>query len=195
MRVKICGITSLKDALIAVEAGADAVGFIFYAKSPRYITPKAAKHISSLLPPFVQKVGVFVNENPKSINKICKKAKLNLAQIHFDVDDRFLSKLKTTYIKVIRAKQKSDIGRYANEYRLVDAFVESFGGEGKRLDLSWFEGADCSKIILAGGLEADTLESIRAFGFYGVDVNSGVEKERGVKDAEKVHNFIKSAKD
>jgi len=195
MRVKICGITSLKDALIAVEAGADAVGFIFYAKSPRYITPKAAKHISSLLPPFVQKVGVFVNESPKSINKICKKAKLNLAQIHFDVDAGFLSKLKTPYIKVIRAKQKSDIGRYANEYRLVDAFVESFGGEGKRLDLSWFEGADCSKIILAGGLEADTLESIRAFGFYGVDVNSGVEKERGVKDAEKVHNFIKSAKD
>jgi phosphoribosylanthranilate isomerase len=194
MRVKICGITSIKDALLAVDAGADAVGFIFYPKSPRYITPKNAKKISVLLPPFVQKVGVFVNESPKNIDKICKKAKLNLAQIHFEVDEKFISKLKTPHVKVVRAKQKSDILRYENEYRLIDAFTDNFGGEGKRVDLSWFDGIDCSKIILAGGLSADILKDTKRFGFYGVDVNSWVELSHGKKDAQKVHDFVKSAK-
>ncbi|MDR1614566.1 MAG: phosphoribosylanthranilate isomerase [Campylobacteraceae bacterium] len=195
MRVKICGITSLKDALTAVNAGADAVGFIFYPKSPRYITPKAAKKISALLPPFVQKVGVFVHEKPKTVDKICKKAKLNLAQLHFDVDEDFLSKLKTPYVKVVRAKQKSDLLKYKDEYRLIDAFTDNFGGDGKSIDLSWFNGIDCSKIILAGGLGADMLEGIKHFGFYGVDVNSGVELSHGKKDAQKIYDFVKSAKD
>jgi phosphoribosylanthranilate isomerase len=194
MKVKICGITSVQDALTVVDAGADAIGFIFYPKSPRYITPKAAKKISLLLPPFVQKVGVFVNESPKNIDKICKKAKLNLAQLHFDVDKKFLSKLKTPHMKVVRAKQKSDILKYKDEYRLIDAFTDNFGGEGKKVDLSWFEKVECSKIILAGGLRADMIGNIKRFGFYGIDVNSGVEKTHGKKDTQKVYDFIKSAK-
>ncbi|MDR0579017.1 MAG: phosphoribosylanthranilate isomerase [Campylobacteraceae bacterium] len=194
MRVKICGITSLQDALMAIDAGADAIGFIFYPKSPRYITMKAAKKISVLLPPFVQKIGVFVNESPKSIDKICKKVKLNFAQLHFDVDEKFLSKLKTPHIRVVRAKEKSDILRYKDEYRLIDAFTDNFGGDGKSIDLSWFDAIDCSKIILAGGLHAEMLEGIKHFGFYGVDVNSGVEFSYGRKDARKVYNFVKSAK-
>jgi phosphoribosylanthranilate isomerase len=194
MRVKICGITSAYDAFAAIEAGADAIGFIFYKKSARYITPKNAKKISILLPPFVQKVGVFVNESPKNIDKICQKASLNLAQLHFDIDEKFLSKLKTPHIKVVRAKQKSDILKYKDEYRLVDAFTEKFGGEGKSVNLSWFKNTDCSKIILAGGLNADMLESIKHFGFYGVDVSSGVEKTQGKKDVQKVYVFVKSAK-
>ncbi|MDR2342243.1 MAG: phosphoribosylanthranilate isomerase [Campylobacteraceae bacterium] len=194
MRVKICGITSLQDALTAIDAGADAIGFIFYPKSPRYITPKAAKKISVLLPPFVQKIGVFVNEDPKNIDKICKKAKLNLAQIHFSIDEKFLSKLETPHIKVIRAKQKSDILNYKDEYRLIDAFTDNFGGEGKSIDLSWFDAIDCSKIILAGGLHAKMLDDIKHFGFYGVDVSSGVELSYGRKDAQKVYDFVKSAK-
>ncbi|MDR1285853.1 MAG: phosphoribosylanthranilate isomerase [Campylobacteraceae bacterium] len=194
MRVKICGITSLEDALTAINAGAEAIGFIFYPKSPRYITPKEAKKISALLPPFVQKVGVFVNETPKCIDKTCEKAKLNLAQLHFDVNKKFLSKLKTPYIKVVRAKQKSDVLKYEDEYRLIDAFTDNFGGEGKSIDLSWFDGVDCSKIILAGGLCADMLDGIKHFGFYGVDVNSGVELSYGKKDAQKVYDFVKSAK-
>ncbi|MDR1460918.1 MAG: phosphoribosylanthranilate isomerase [Campylobacteraceae bacterium] len=194
MRVKICGITSLEDALSAVDAGADAIGFIFYSKSPRYITLKEAKKISASLPPFVQKIGVFVNESPKNIDRICKKAKLNFAQLHFDVDEKFLSKLKIPHIKVIRAKEMCDVLKYNDEYRLIDAFVDSFGGEGKSIDLSWFEGVDCSKIILAGGLHADMLESIKHFGFYGVDVSSGVELSYGKKDAQKVYEFVKSAK-
>ncbi|MDR2080306.1 MAG: phosphoribosylanthranilate isomerase [Campylobacteraceae bacterium] len=194
MRVKICGITSAKDALRAVHAGADAVGFIFYPKSPRYITPKNAKKISLLLPPFVQKIGVFVNESPKNIDKICKKAGLNLAQLHFDVDEKFLSKLKTPHIKVVRAKQKSDILKCKDKYRLIDAFTDNYGGEGKSVDLSWFDEIDCSKIILAGGLNASMLENIKHFGFYGVDVNSSVELSHGKKDAQKMYDFIKSAK-
>ncbi|MDR3178361.1 MAG: phosphoribosylanthranilate isomerase [Campylobacteraceae bacterium] len=194
MRVKICGITSARDAFAVIDAGADAVGFIFYAKSPRYITPQNAEEIAVLLPPFVQKIGVFVNESPENIDEICEKAKLNLAQLHFDVDEDFLSKLKTPYIRVVRAKQKSDILKYKDEYRLIDAFTQNYGGEGKSIDLSWFKGVDCSKIILAGGLRANMLEGIKHFGFYGVDVSSGVEISHGKKDARKVYEFIKSAK-
>jgi phosphoribosylanthranilate isomerase len=194
MKVKICGITSLQDALTAIDAGADAIGFVFYPKSPRYITPKAAKKISVLLPPFVQKIGVFVNESPKDVDKICKKVKLDYAQLHFDFDENFLSKLKTPYIKVVRAKHKDDILRYKDEYRLVDAFTDNFGGEGKSIDLLWFEGVDCSKIILAGGLHVNILTKIKHLGFYGVDVSSGVELSGGKKDAQKVYDFIKSAK-
>jgi phosphoribosylanthranilate isomerase len=194
MRVKICGITNYEDATIAIENGADALGFIFYPNSPRYITPKEAKAICALLPPFVQKIGVFVNESPKTIDKICKKVKLNLAQLHFEVDEDFISKLKTPHLKVIRAKEKSDISKYEGEYRLIDAFVKNFGGEGKSVDLSWFDGVDCSKIILAGGLNATMLDAIKRFGFYGVDVNSGVEASHGKKDAQKIDEFLKRAK-
>lgn len=194
MRVKICGIRTFEDAMVAIKAGADALGFVFYESSPRYICPKDAANIIKNLPPFVEKVGLFVKENPKNIDKISLAAKLTLAQLHWDVSNDFFQQLKTPSLRVVRAKTKEEIVQHEDEYRLIDAFVESFGGEGKRLDLSWFDSVDCSRIILAGGLDAKYLEKIKSMGFYGVDVSSGVEKSRGVKDHRKISDFIKVAK-
>ena len=192
MRVKICGITNLTDALDAIEAGADALGFVFYDKSPRYINPLEAKKIIEQLPPFVQSVGLFVNEPSAKIDFICKMAKIDLAQIHFEADEVFYKTLTTKHIKVVRAKVKEDLYLYKDEYRIVDAFVESYGGEGKRINLDWFKDIDCSRIILAGGLTSQNVKELKGFNFYSLDVSSGVEEKKGKKSKQKINDFIRS---
>lgn len=194
MKVKICGITCLEDALSAIDAGADALGFVFYPPSPRYITPKKAAKIIEKLPPFVEKVALFVNEDAATINIQCRTAGTTLAQIHFDAPPSLFDALEVPYLRVIRAQSPEDIAKHTDEYRLVDAYCESYGGAGKRLNIEWFEKTDCTKIILAGGLSADNVAEVRAYGFYGVDVSSGVEAEKGRKDAAKVRRFIEQAK-
>ncbi len=194
MRTKICGITSYEDAMTAIEAGADALGFVFYEPSPRYISPKEARAIIKRLPPFVEKVALFVNSDAQVINSYCQEAGATLAQIHFEALDELYEQLFVPYIKVVRAKELSDILKFSDEYRLVDAYCESYGGSGKRLNIEWFKGVDCSKIILAGGLDPQNVSSLKEYGFYGVDVSSGVELSYGKKDALKVREFIKNAK-
>ncbi len=194
MRVKICGITNLRDALHAVACGADALGFVFYNKSPRYITPKNAQHIIEQLPPFVERVGLFVNEGVETIDTVCRYTGISLAQIHFDVDEESLDIIETKTLPVVRAKSPEDVHRFSDRYRLVDAYCEAYGGSGKRLNLEWFEGVDCSKIILAGGLTPENVDEVKRFGFYGVDVSSGVESVKGKKDPKKVERFILNAK-
>ncbi len=194
IRVKICGITNLDDALAAVKAGADALGFVFYEKSPRFIKPQIVKEICQKLPPFVERVGLFVNCSSSFVNEVCKKSLLSLAQIHFEADDKFYRELEVKYLRVIRAKTKEDIEKFSNEYRIVDAFVESYGGEGKRLNIEWFNDVDRSKIVLAGGLNPENVKEVKDLGFYGVDVSSGVEKEKGIKDHDKIYRFIKAVK-
>jgi phosphoribosylanthranilate isomerase len=193
MRVKICGITNVEDALNAIEAGASALGFVFYEKSPRYISAKEACKIVQAIPPFVQTVGLFVNKTEEFINEICQKSNMQLAQIIDDKQTLDYTKIKVKTIKVLRAQNKEDIDTIGNEYVLVDAFVPSFGGEGKRVALEWFKNKDCSKIILAGGLHASNLEELKAFNFYGVDVSSGVEAFKGKKDKQKMIDFVKAA--
>lgn len=194
MRVKICGITNLEDAMIAIDAGADALGFVFYPDSPRYITPESAGAIIANLPPFVEKVALFVNETPERIRSVCLETGCTLAQIHFDVDEPFFDEVGFPVLKVIRAQTPEDVLRYPECYRLVDAYCEGYGGSGKRLNIEWFEGVDCSKIILAGGLDPDNVASLKPYGFYGVDVSSGVEASKGKKDFAKVSAFIRQAK-
>ena len=177
MRVKICGITNLQDALDAINAGANALGFVFYKHSARYIEPLKAREIVEKLPPFVQTVGLFVNENENFINEICKESKMQLAQIIDDHDLIHYGQLNTKYIKVVRVKDKKDLVNLNKEYYLVDAFVDAFGGEGKRIALEWFENLDCSRFIIAGGLTSENLKELDGYGFYGVDVSSGVEFE------------------
>ena len=193
MRVKICGITNLQDALDAINAGADALGFVFYANSPRYITPLKAKEIVEKLPPFVQTVGLFVNENENFINEVCSESKMQLAQIIDDNEILNYELLKVKSIKVIRVKSQKDLKNLNKDYYLLDAFVDGFGGEGKRVALEWFENLDCSKFILAGGLTSNNLKEINGYGFYGVDVSSGVEESKGKKSKQKMIDFVKEA--
>ena len=193
MKIKICGITNLEDALDAIAAGADALGFVFYEKSPRYINQFEAKKIVDQIPPFIQTVGLFVNENSTFINQVCTNAKMQLAQIIDDDHYTDLTILNYKHIKVVRAQSKEDILNNQNEYVLVDAFVESFGGEGKRVALEWFEDVDCSKIVIAGGLNESNLSELKGYGFFGVDVSSGVEASKGKKDKQKMINFVKAA--
>ena len=193
MRIKICGITSYEDAMTAIEAGADALGFVFYEKSPRYISPLNAQKIISKLPPFVEKVALFVNESAQIINTHCKESGATLAQLHFTPTDELLNALEVPFLKVSRAKNAKDILEYKNEYRIVDAYCEAYGGAGKRINIEWFEGVDCSKIILAGGLDSSNVASLKKYGFYALDVSSGVEISHGKKDAQKIQDFIKNA--
>ena len=194
MRTKICGITSYEDAMSAINAGADALGFVFYEKSPRFVTRENAKEIIQKLPPFIEKVALFVNEDAQTIDATCQEVGATLAQLHFEAPDSLYSALKMPHIKVIRAKSKSDIEQYSDEYRLVDAYCEAYGGAGKRINIEWFDNVDCSKIILAGGLDDTNVASLKKYNFYGVDVSSGVELSHGIKDKEKVKKFINNAK-
>ncbi len=194
MRVKICGITNFDDAMTAIDAGADALGFVFYPKSPRYIAPLEARKIIERLPPFVEKVGLFVNLSAKEIERTAKKSGITLAQIHFDVEESFFNSLDFPNLPVIRARSQEDIGRMEDRYRLVDAFCESYGGSAERLNLEWFKDRDNSRIIIAGGLKPENLEELRGYGFYGCDVSSGTEAVKGRKDPKKVREFIRRAK-
>jgi phosphoribosylanthranilate isomerase len=193
MRTKICGITSYADAIIAINAGANALGFVFYEKSPRYIKPNDAKKIIQKLPPFVEKVALFVNVEAKEVNDICQETGATLAQIHFEASPEFYNALRTPHIKVVRAKSKDDIRKFSDEYRLVDAYCEAYGGAGKRINIEWFDEIDCSKIILAGGLTPDNITALKKYNFYALDVSSGVEKSYGKKDPQKVKDFITNA--
>ncbi|GAX86940.1 phosphoribosylanthranilate isomerase [Lebetimonas natsushimae] len=194
MRVKICGITNYEDAKISCDAGVDALGFVTYDKSPRFIKAEEIKKIIKKLPPFVVKAVLFVNTAPEYVNEVMAYTKADIAQIHFDANKEFFKKLNCKYLKVIRAKEKKDIEKFSDEYRIVDAYVPEYGGSGKRVALEWFEGRDNSKIILAGGLTPENVFEAGHYGFYGVDVSSGVESVPGKKDKKKVRRFVEMAK-
>jgi phosphoribosylanthranilate isomerase len=193
MRVKICGITNLDDALDAIASGAHALGFVFYKPSSRYISAEDARRIIDKLPPFVEKVALFVNEDANTINAIAKKAGTTLSQIHFEASEELLANLDHPYLRVIRAQKKEDLQLHSNEYRLIDSYCDAYGGMGKQLNLEWFETVDCSKIILAGGLTPENVSLTCKYGFYGLDVSSGVELSKGKKDSHKVSQFIHEA--
>lgn len=194
MRVKICGITTLNDALHAINAGADALGFVFYKHSARYISPEDAYTIISQLPPFIEKVGLFVNETSQNINHISKQSAITLVQLHFECDAALTDGLDLPFLHVVRASKPKEVHNYDESYRLVDAYCEGYGGMGKRINLEWFNGVDCSKIILAGGLSPENIHEALRYNFYAVDVSSGVEKTKGVKDHHKVSSFISQVK-
>ncbi len=190
MRVKICGITSYKDAVAAIDAGADALGFVFYNHSARYISPDDAAKIIQKLPPFVERVALFVNEKANFIDEVCLHVNASLAQIHFEADKDLFDALRTKHVKVIRAKTRDEIFQYPYEYKLVDTYTKEYGGSGELLNLDWFNDIDCSKMILAGGLTPENIFRLAKYNFYGVDVSSGVEKSKGIKDHQKIRNFI-----
>ena len=163
MKVKICGITNYQDAKLACDAGADALGFVTYPKSPRFIAPEDINKIVKKLPPFITKTVLFVNADSNYVNEVMKYTGANLAQIHFEADESFFNELEFPFIRVIRAKERKEIEKYPGVYKIVDAFVPEFGGSGKRVALDWFENRDNSKIILAGGLTPENVFEVARY--------------------------------
>ncbi len=200
VKVKICGNTNLDDTMAAVQAGADAVGFVFYRKSPRMIEPKTAAEIISRLPPFVVPVGVFVNEELGTVRRILKDCNIPLAQLHGDESPQYCAELGRSVIKAIRVRDRGDLERmtsYQVAGFVLDALVEGVpGGTGVTIDWDLAgEAQVVGPIILAGGLTPDNvLEAVRQARPYGVDVSSGVEASPGRKDHAKVQAFIANAK-
>jgi len=194
MRVKICGITNYEDAKLACDYGADALGFVTYPKSPRFVRVEDIAEIIKKLPPFVVKTVLFVNETSDFVNEVMNYTKADLAQIHFEAESGFYERLNCKHIKVIRAKEEGDLELYPDEYKIIDAYVPEYGGSGKRVALEWFENRDNSKTILAGGLTPQNVFEVGRYGFYGVDVSSGVEEKPGKKDRKKLRRFIDLAK-
>jgi len=200
-RVKICGITREEDALMAVEVGADALGFIFYPKSPRYITPEEARLIKTKLPPFVTTVGVFVDEDAGRVMEIARDAGLGAIQLHGHETPAYCANMGINVIKALRVRDEGDIramARYEVSAFLLDTYKEGqMGGTGEVFDWDLALKANQGKtpIILSGGLNPDNVaravEKVRP---YAVDVSSGVEVQSGVKDRDKVRNFIENAK-
>ena len=204
IKIKICGMTNAEDAEAAVKAGADALGFVFYRKSPRVVDAQLVKRIVAALPPFVLAVGVFVNEDPKVVRDLMDECGLALAQLHGEETASYCEALGRPVLRAIRLGNHGDLLALA-EYKgraqvrgfLVDAFSEKeYGGTGRVADWALAaEAARASDVLLAGGLTpGNVAEAIRQVRPYGVDVSSGVEACPGRKDHEKLRAFIQAAR-
>lgn len=199
LRIKVCGITRQDDALHAVDCGADALGFVFYDRSPRAIESKGAGKIIATLPPFVTVVGLFVNEDPVRVRQIADDCGLDIIQYHGDENPETIRRAPRRAIRALRVRESTsldDIDHYPACGLLLDAWVPGFyGGTGVRCN--WEIAAELAKkraVILAGGLTAENVaEAVRSVRPYGVDVSSGVEEVPGRKDRQKVAAFIRAA--
>lgn len=196
-RVKICGITRIEDALTAIRLGANAIGFIFWDKSARYIDPKEARKIVMALPPFVTVVGVYVNPSSEWVEETCSIAGLNLLQFHGDELPEFCSQFPLPYIKAVRIRSGIDLLQYAAQYSssnglLLDSYVEGVpGGTGRTFEWSLIPENLSLPLIVSGGLDAKNVcEAIRKAKPWAVDVSSGVEITKGIKDADKIAAFM-----
>lgn len=201
IKVKICGITNLDDALLAVHAGADALGFVFYEASPRHVSPEQAAGIISHLPPFIQTVGLFVNEALAVVNDTADACGLDIIQLHGEESPQFCAGVRRRVIKALRVRDAACL-KPMESYRvssfLLDAWSSTaHGGTGQTFN--WDIAADAARkerIVLAGGLSPDNVaDAIRQVLPYGVDVSSGVEATPGIKDAVKTREFIRIAKE
>jgi len=199
-KVKICGITSLDDALMAVDAGADALGFVFFEKSPRCVGPDAAARIIEQLPPLVQVVGLFVNAELDFVNRTADTCGLDIVQLHGEESPAYCRLVRRRVMKAFRVRGMESLAAmtdYKVAAYLLDAYSpHSYGGTGERFDWDCAVAAkERGAIMLAGGLNPDNVASaVAKVAPYGVDVSSGVESAPGRKDPEKVRRFIQEAK-
>ncbi|NOY53675.1 MAG: phosphoribosylanthranilate isomerase [Deltaproteobacteria bacterium] len=197
-RIKICGITNLDDALFAVEAGADALGFVFHSGSPRRIDAESVRAIVRHLPPFATVVGVFVDEKIETVREIARYCDLDLCQLHGDESPEFCEWCERRVIKAFRIRDRSfleEMKRYDVSGFLLDAWhPDRYGGTGEAADRTLAqEAAGKERVILAGGLTPENVgEAIARVRPYGVDVSSGVEVSPGQKDRDKVRRFIEA---
>jgi len=200
-RVKICGITRTEDALAAINEGADALGFVFYKASPRFINMESAKEILNKIPPFINKVALFVNADCDYVSDMIKALSIDTLQFHGDEDEAFCSSFNLPYMKALRMQETTDLNQLAETYHsasglLVDAFDSSqYGGTGQTFDWDLLPDSCQLPIILAGGLNKDNVhQAILNTKPYAVDVSSGVEQSKGVKNHALIQQFMKEVK-
>jgi phosphoribosylanthranilate isomerase len=195
-RIKICGITREEDLEAAVEAGADAIGFVFYPPSKRCITPQRACQLADLLPPFVTATGLFVNLPADQVQATADAARLQLLQFHGEETPEFCEQFTLPYIKAARVEPGLDLVKYERNFKtarglLLDAFVEGYGGGGEVFDWSLIPKEVAARAVLSGGLRAENVGAgILSLRPLGVDVSSGVEQAKGIKDAALIRRFI-----
>lgn len=195
-RIKICGITREEDLRAAVELGADALGFVFYPPSPRFLSDVRATELARGMPPFVTLVGLFVNEDAATVHRILKQVPLQLLQFHGEEDAAYCRQFGLPYIKAARVRPGLDLLEYAASFPdarglLLDAYVEGYGGVGQTFDWNLIPRNLPLPLILSGGLDAINVGvALRTLRPWAVDVSSGVESSKGIKDAEKVAAFI-----
>lgn len=201
VRSKICGITRIEDALAAAEAGADAIGFVFYAESPRAVDVRQARAIIAELPPFVTTVGLFVNASRCGLNEILEVVPLDLLQFHGDETPQDCEGYHRPWIKALRVRPGDDLEAACQLYAgargiLLDTYVAGVpGGTGEAFDWSLVPARLSKPIILAGGLSADNVgQAIAQVRPYAVDVSGGVEQAKGIKDAAKIEAFMQAVK-
>lgn len=201
IRVKICGITRLEDAMVAVHHGVDALGFILWPESDRYISPEEAGQIVRYLPPFVQAVGVFVNPDKSWVEVASAVAGLDLLQFHGDESPDFCSQFRLPYIKAVRVRTGLDLLQYALRYEeskglLLDTYaVGKPGGTGRSFDWKLIPSELSLPWILSGGLHPDNVvDAIEQTHPLALDVSSGVEIAKGIKDANKISAFMQGVR-
>lgn len=197
VRAKICGITRVEDALCAIKHGADAIGLVFYDKSPRNVGIKQAAEIAKHVPAFVSVVGLFVNAEANFIREVSSNVKLDLLQFHGDETPQACASYSLPFIKAIRVKTDTNLVQYAKEFSeakalLLDAYTEGVaGGTGHVFDWNLIPKQLTKPIILAGGLTVGNVaQAIEQVSPYAVDVSGGVEASKGIKDAAKIAAFM-----
>ena len=201
MRVKICGITRAEDLAAACAAGADALGFVFYARSPRHLEIAQAAALLAQLPPFVQSVGLFVDAEPGFVEAVLKAVPLDLLQFHGSEAPAQCRIYRRPYLKAVRMREGTDLVKYCAEFDdaralLLDAYVPGVpGGTGERFDWGLIPAGLPKPIVLSGGLSPDNVtQAVQAVRPWAVDVSSGVEAAPGIKDAARMAAFIERAK-
>ncbi len=200
-RIKICGLTRAQDVRAAVDHGADAIGFVFYAPSPRAVSIAQAAALVALLPPFVASVGLFANATEDEVNCVLERVPLQLLQFHGDEAEPDCGRFGRPWIKAARMRAGVDLVEFASLHPgasgiLVDAFVEGYGGGGKTFDWSLIPQGFGRPLVLSGGLDADNVvDAVRRIRPWAVDVSSGVESDKGIKDAAKIAAFIAGVRD
>ncbi len=199
-RIKICGLTREQDVDAAIAAGVDAVGFVFYPPSPRFLALDQALALVSHVPPFVSKVALFVNEGKSAVEAILSKIPVDMLQFHGEEDDQYCASFDKPFLKVARVKSGIDLLEFARSYPsaaglLLDSHVEGYGGEGKMFDWSVIPSKLPLPMILSGGLHSGNVSvAIGKTKPWAVDVSSGVESSKGIKDAAKIADFIAAVK-
>ncbi|HMW78889.1 phosphoribosylanthranilate isomerase [Accumulibacter sp.] len=199
-RIKICGLTRASDLQEAVDAGADALGLVFYPPSPRYVDLATAASLASRVPPLVTIVGLFVNADPAQVRATLAAVPIHLLQMHGDEDEAYCRQFDRPYVKAARVRAGMDLLQYAAGFPsaqalLLDAFVEGYGGGGKVFDWSLVPPTLGKPLILSGGLDAGNVgDAVRRLKPAAVDVSSGVEADKGIKDAKKIRAFVKAVR-